>query len=210
MRFCALVVALVALLGAGSDDTGLSLADLASYRAALVRPAEGPARAVTFRELWDHGADFQGRRVRIDGKVARRFRQGAIGTFPPLEEVWATSPAGDPFCLVFPAGKSPSEAAPGASVRFEGTYLKRLRYHGADVDRLAPLIVGDRAPLVTITAPRETSGSGGWAGMGRGEWTIGLVVAALAAWMLAHRHLSGPPKRVRRETDPPPEFVDGA
>ena len=58
---------------------------------------------VGFRELWDHPETYRGRRVQVEGRVVRRFRQGAFGTFPPLDEVWAVSPAGDPFCLVFPA-----------------------------------------------------------------------------------------------------------
>ena len=88
-----------------TTESGLTLSDLAAYRAALEGKAEptGPAVAVTFRELWDHPERYQGRRVRVEGRVARRFRQGAFGTFPPLVEAWAVSPAGDPFCLVFPA-----------------------------------------------------------------------------------------------------------
>ncbi len=212
IRACWNCIILIVLLGAGTDDDALSLADLAAYRAALEKPAEGPTRAVTFRELWDHRAEYQGRRVRIEGTVARRFRQGAVGKFPALEEIWATSIAGDPFCLVFPAGKSPSAAAPGASLKFEGTYLKRLRYHGADVDRLAPLIVGDRPPVITKAAPRESvaRGNGVGDGIGRGAWVFGVVVAGLIAWRLAHRHLTGSPRRMRRDPEPPPEFVDVA
>src|SRR5699024_4723036 len=108
------VAALVSLLPAVSPFTGaahagegrepaLSLSDLAPYRAALERKPAGAAAAVTFRELWEHADRYEGKRVRVQGRVVRRFRQGAFGTFPPLVEAWAVSPAGDPFCLVFPA-----------------------------------------------------------------------------------------------------------
>ena len=45
---------------------------------------------------------FEGRRITIQGRVSRIFRQGPVGSFPPLAEVWITSPAGDPFCVVCP------------------------------------------------------------------------------------------------------------
>ena len=163
----AAVLALLTLASLSSgrtraDDEGressLSLSDLAPYRAALEKRPGGtptPAKAVTFRDLWDRPETYQGHRVRVNGRVVRRFRQGAFGTFPPLTEVWAVAPAGDPFCLVFPtpAGSGPADAAPGASVRFEGTFLRRLRYQGGDTARLAPLIVGDGPPSVTTPAP---------------------------------------------------------
>lgn len=206
----------------GADEGGeppLSLADLAPYRAALEKKegASAPARAVTFRELWDHPDAYRGRRVGVEGGVVRRFRQGAFGTFPPLTEVWAVSAAGDPFCLVFPTPPSGSSAgpdpAPGASVRFEGVFLRRLRYQGGDADRLAPLIVGDRPPAVTTPAPpkpRLGPASPG-ADLTRFEWTLGLLAAAFVALILARRHLRGPsplPSRPQRDEGPPPEFVD--
>ena len=213
--------------GAGGEDPepSLSLSDLAPYRAALEpksKPKPGataPAEPVTFRDLWDHPEAHRGRRVRCEGRVVRRFRQGAFGTFPPLTEVWAVSAAGDPFCLVFPtpaaAGPDP---APGASVRFEGTFLRRLRYQGGDADRLAPLVVGDRPPAVTTPAPpRPTRPPPGLAppgaGLTRFEWPLGLLAAAVLALALARRHLLGPsrpPVRPRGDEEPPPEFVDSS
>jgi hypothetical protein len=157
----------------------LSLGDLASYRAALwgratrddARPSDAPVR-VGFRDLWERPEAFQGRRVIVHGRVERNFRQGPVGDFPPLAEVWATSPAGDPFCLVFPPsgpirrsdlrhdvdsphvtdrGHEPittSTGVPerGRAVRFTGTFLKMVRYTASDGERIAPLIVGDRPP----------------------------------------------------------------
>lgn len=87
----------------------LSLADLAGYRAALsgkptaddARSADPPAQ-VQFKDLWNRADVFLGRRVTVQGRVARIFRQGPVGSFPPLAEVWITSPAGDLFCAVFP------------------------------------------------------------------------------------------------------------
>ena len=120
---------------------------------------------VGFRELWNHPTTYQGRRVQVQGRLVRRFRQGSFGTFPPLEEAWVFSPAGDPFCLVFPAprdlGETKAETKtkmPGAagSVRFAGTFLKLLEYQGADGPRRAPLIVGP-APPVAVTVAHGTA-----------------------------------------------------
>lgn len=204
------VVALLAV-GAAEDDARLSLSDLTSYRAALEKPAEGPTTRVTFRELWNASHAYQGKRVQVEGKVARRFTQPAFGTFPALVELWAVAPSGDPFCLVFAASKA-SDAAPGASITFDGTYLKRLRYRGADLDRLAPLIVGDRAPTVTSPARSVEEATKPDKPAGRLEWTFGLVAAGLVALVLVRRHLGAPvrrPSRAAEGREPPPEFVDG-
>lgn len=213
MRTWGFVLGAVVLIAAVDDDARLSLSDLVPYRAALEKPAAGTATRVTFRALWDDPEAYRGKRVRIEGKVARRFTQGAFGTFPALVELWAVSPSGDPFCLVFPASKA-SDAIPGAAIAFEGTYLKRLRYRGADADRLAPLIVGDHAPTVTSPAPPRVLGEGTIPGepTGRVEWLFGLVAAGLVALVLARRCLAGTvrrPARAEREREPPLEFVDG-
>ncbi len=209
------VLGLNPLFAAGAEDTSLSLADLGPYRLALETPSTtpAPARAVTFRDLWDHAATYQGERVQVVGRVVRRFRQGALGTFPPLTEIWAVNPAGDPFCLVFPTSET-ADAAPGSSVRFAGTYLRRLRYQGGDTARLAPLIVGHAPPTITIPAPLKKAlpsidfsvglSDGSWT---RYEWGIALFLAALIGLMLARRHLRRP-TRSQPEDDPAPEFVD--
>jgi hypothetical protein len=205
--------------GASAADDGaepaLNLADLAPYRAALDGKPAGPATSVTFRELWDHPEGYKGHRVRVEGRVERRFRQAAYGTFPPLVEAWAVNPAGDPFCLVFPDSKE-TDAAPGASVRFEGVFLRQVRYQGGDTARLAPLIVGDRAPAVTAAAPKPgpsglVSGRWAWDGFSRLDWELGLAAAVVVALVLARQHLRRAPRRPLRleaETEPPPEFID--
>jgi len=157
----------------------LSLEDLAGYRAALsgkptadqARTSDPPVEA-KFKDLWDRTDLFQGRRVTIQGRVMRVFRQGPVGSFPALAEVWITSPAGDPFCVVCPQPESTEQAQTvsdvtagpppeptvvrgrnagiselGRTVRFTGTFLKMVRYAGGDGARLAPLIVGDRLPV---------------------------------------------------------------
>ena len=173
----AFVVASVLVLGCSiasfADDSEsphqLTLADLAAYRAALSGKATGenakssdPPVRVVFRDLWNHTDEFRGRRVTIQGRVERIFRQGPIGSFPALAEVWIVSPAGDPFCLVVPnesdngilsvidqglEDRATSKETPalGQTVRFTGTFLKMVRYAGGDGARLAPLVVGDSA-----------------------------------------------------------------
>jgi len=158
----------------------LTLADLAGYRAALSgKPTADsakttdPPRQVHFRDLWDQPDTFRGQRVIVQGRVERIFRQAAVGSFPPLAEVWITSPAGDPFCVVFPPKElttgddkrdgtnrrdktsrslnrrdtSLSTPDVGTTVRFTGTFLKMVSYAASDGKRLAPLIVGERPPL---------------------------------------------------------------
>jgi hypothetical protein len=164
----------------GSEpDDRIGLADLAAYRASLsgrataddARPSDPPAR-VGFRDLWERPEAFRGRRVTIRGRLERTFRQGAIGSFPPLVESWVFSPTGDPFCVVYPqteaAGRggtaggslvgpaddrsrdsraeASGEPRPGQMIRFTGTFLKTVRYPARDGERMAPLIVGDRQP----------------------------------------------------------------
>jgi hypothetical protein len=217
----------------GQDDP-LSLADLAGYRAALSgRPTADdvqttdPPVPVHFRDLWERASEFQGRRVTVRGRVERIFRQGPVGSFPPLAEVWIFSMAGDPLCLVFPLPESqdgggrgravraspPAGPDPGRSVRFTGTFLRMVRYQAADGARLAPLVVGDRPPQ---PAPAEagrgesaSSGIGkvlralggghpdGATGPERGTWSLVLSLAILAAVVLAWLHLRGAGRRGR-------------
>jgi hypothetical protein len=156
----------------------LGLADLAGYRAALSgkataddAKADDPPARVAFRDLWNRPDRFRGRRVTIEGRVLRIFRQGPVGSFPPLAEVWVTAPAGDPFCVVFPQPVPPGEDSPkrgspaqaarnqgnevranlmpalGRTVRFTGTFLKQVSYAAGDGARLAPLVVGEGPPV---------------------------------------------------------------
>lgn len=195
---------------ASADDTGLTLTDIPAYRAALEHQPDGSAIPVTFRELWDNPKRYEGMRVRVEGHVARRFRQASFGTFPALAEVWINSPAGDPFCIVFPGAAEGAEGAvPGSNVRFEGTYLKRLRYRGADTDRLAPLIVGDRPPAVLSPAPKPSEGNNALSGSSwtRLDWVIGLGAATVVLLVLARRHLTTP-SRPKGVEEVPPEFLE--
>jgi hypothetical protein len=215
-----LVPILVLILGSGrvsaADDPALSLADLAAYRAALIDRAsstsEGPPVAVGFRELWSRPEVYQGRQVEVRGRVVRRFRQGSIGTFPPLAEVWAVAPSGDPFCLVFPEprGKSTSTPAPEptGTVGFVGTFLKQVRYQGGDGPRLAPLIVGPKPPVALEPAPASSKAprpdpASSWL-----EGAIGLVAACFVGLVLARQHLRQPRRSREIDVEPPPFLFD--
>ena len=206
----------------GIDDleSRLGLADLTSYRAALAGKATAdgagasvPPRPVSFRDLWDHPEAWSGQRVQVDGRVVRVFRQGAVGSFPPLVEAWLATPAGDLFCVEFPWEESPERKdeafEPVRPVRFTGTFLKTVRYAAGDQARLAPLIVGDRppAPLEKVSAAEPTAASaframGGSRGTGQEAdrsldawsptaWGLALVLGLTAALVLAWRHLHG-------------------
>src|SRR5262245_37666871 len=77
-RWLGAVVAAVALIvGAGAgpaDAPPVTIADLAGYREALDgKPVGAAPVAVGFGELWEKPDDYRGRRVRINGRVARIF-----------------------------------------------------------------------------------------------------------------------------------------
>jgi hypothetical protein len=199
------------LLAQTQTETGLSLPDLAPYRAAIEGKPAGPAVAVTFRELWEHPEKYQGRHVRVEGRAARRVAQGKFGTFPPLVELWVTSPAGDPYCLVFPA-KPGNETAIGAAVRFEGIFLKTLRYEGADAARLAPLIAGPLPPEGTAPAPPKPENAPPGGPIAWRDGVLGLIAVAFIGLALARQHLKSPARRPRRgetQEEAPPEFLEG-
>ncbi|MDR3633679.1 MAG: hypothetical protein P4L84_07565, partial [Isosphaeraceae bacterium] len=192
----------------GADEGPLGLADLPAYQAALSGRsdrAEAPT-AVEFRDLWDHPGTFQGRRVQVSGSIVRRFRQGAYGVFPPLDEVWIASPSGNPLCLVCPSQDTPGSKL-GDRVRFVGTYLKRVQYQGGDVPRLAPLIVGAQPPALVMSAPASSARSPG--GLSALDWTLGLIVTGLVVLVLGRQHLRRPerPRLDSQVLGPPPEFV---
>ena len=194
---------------ARADEPTLTLADLAAYQAALSAKADTPPARVGFRDLWGAPERYRGRLVQVEGRLVRRFRQDAFGTFPPLAEAWAVSPAGDPFCLIFPDPASPASPALGTPVRFVGTFLKRVRYRAGDGPRLAPLIVGGGPPVAsarvsTVSKTPRRFGS-------TLDWTAGLAVAALVALFLARMHLNKPVALTPgRAMDPPPDFVTTA
>lgn len=221
-------------------DDRVGLADLAAYRAALsgrptaddARPSDPPAR-VGFRDLWDHPDAHRGRRVTVVGRLERTFRQGAVGSFPPLDESWIFSTAGDPFCIVYPHPEAP-DAVPraGRPVRFTGTFLKTVRYAAGDGERLAPLIVGDRPPSPSRPGDEPNATAKGAGEVLRavgggdhktrqgtaGSWMLGLGLAVTAALVIAGQHLRGAllrrrsplrsRPRDREPPDPPLHFVD--
>jgi hypothetical protein len=215
-------------LGDDAEPTHqLSLADLAAYRTALTgkataddaKSSDSPAR-VSFKDLWNRPDAFRGRRVTIEGRVQRIFRQGPVGSFPALAEIWVASPVGDPFCLVVPkesdtgippvndrgpeggGATSPRISMLGQTVRFTGTFLKMISYAAGDGDRLAPLVVGDQPPFPVQEAVKAIGAGSASADSIVGQsvrspvnWLLGLTLALLAAGSLAWRHLRLPPRR---------------
>jgi len=185
------------------DEPALTIADLEAYRLALrPTPSAAEAPAVGFRDLWDHPEAFAGRRVGVEGRLSRLFRQPPLGEFPALAEAWIVSPGGDPLCLVY--ADAPASVTPevGSRVRFAGTFLRRVKYRGGDVPRLAPLIVGP-GPPASDPGPIPAA----WPGSPV-DWLMGLGAAAVVAAILAGRHLARPPARPVA-SDPPPAFLDG-
>ncbi len=199
-------VATLVLLAARAvaDDGAVSLADLDAYRSALAAEVDAPATPISFRDLWDHPEKYAGRPVRVEGKVARRFRQDRVGEFPALVEAWIVGPAGDPTCLVYPDEPGRQAAEVGAEVRFAGTFLRKIRYRGGDETRLAPLVVGP-APPTEISRTVEDMR---WPGSSI-DWTVGLGGSALILLILLRRHLARPALRPA-VIGPAPRFIDGA
>jgi hypothetical protein len=208
-------LALILCLGvlAVPDESALSLTDLSPYRAAL-EAGSGPSVAgepVTFRDLWERPEAYEGRRVRVEGRVVRRFRQPAVGRFPPLTELWIVADTRDPFCLVFPTAEAPESLgealSSGERVRFEGTYLKTIRYAGADEPRLAPLIVGPQPPVISTVDPladilprREFAAL---------DWAVGLIVGGLVVLLLLRQTMVRPIRQANLPSNTPaPPFID--
>jgi hypothetical protein len=192
------------LVAQGDDGSRLSSADITAYRRAL-EPSSGPAEPVEFRDLWARPEVYRGRRVRVEGRVVRRFAQPPVGEFPALTELWVVTPDNNPLCLVYPTPDGEPDRL-GASMAFTGTFLRRVRYQGGDAPRLAPLIVGGRPPeplsraeTVDATAFRLPT----WA-----YWAAGVPLAAglavLMAWLQMQRPVPRPPLGGRVE------FEDGA
>jgi hypothetical protein len=207
------------------EEGRFGLADLAGYRAALSgKPTADDAKTsdtpipVGFHDLWERPDAFRGRRVAVEGRVVRIFRQPPVGSFPALAEVWITSTSGNPFCLVSPQTGSIPIPEPGRDIRFTGTFLKMLRYAASDGARLAPLIVGERPPTQPPTSANRGSDHpafslDGWS-WSPATWALGLSAAALAGGLLARWHLNSPPPKLDRRaidrgtSDPPLEFID--
>jgi hypothetical protein len=205
-RVTLLCLTLMLVLGSNStsaDDSPLTLADLDAYRLALLAKPDASAPEVKFRDLWDRPEAYAGRVVKVEGLVARQFRQGRFGEFPPLAEVWVVSPAGDPFCLVFPLVEGRGSPEIGATVRFSGTFVKRIKYQGGDTARVAPLLVGPQPPSDSSIAPESLVPS--WS---TSDWMMALGAGLIVAMILARRHFAHPDEPVPT-IDPAPVFVDG-
>jgi hypothetical protein len=187
---------------ASGEDGNVSIADYPEYRTALADSSRGPAPRVRFHDLWTQPDRFRGGRVEVAGRIERRFRQPAVGEFPPLVETWITDWDGNPICLVFPAGTD--APAFGQPVRFAGTFLRLVRYRGGDGDRLAPLVVGPEPPQPAGGEPGNDRGPtlpNAW------DWAIGLGLLALVVVVLGAQHLRARPAR-RPGIGPPPRFLD--
>lgn len=202
------MIAAVLLLGTSllgqKDSAPLAISDLPGYRAALDAEPSGPVADVTFQQLWQRPADYQGRFVRVEGRVERRFRQPKFGTFPPLVELWILTPGSNPICLVCPDSKAADLAEPGSTVRFSGTFLRMIRYPSSSGGRQAPLVVGKRAPE-RLKAPAAPAGEASGTGFSRLDWILGLVLAGAVVLVLMRKHLSRPLHVERPE--PSPEFL---
>jgi hypothetical protein len=194
---------LIAATLAQTDEAPLSLADLEAYRVALARQPDASAPLVRFRDLWDRPEAFAGRPVMVEGRLARIFRQPRLGEFPPLVEAWVVSEVGDPFCVVFADENGNHSPEIGTSVRFSGTFLRRIKYQGGDTARIVPLIVGPRPP--SSLTPRTSFELWSWSSV---DWIMGLGAAGVIALFLARRHYSrpvAPPVAL----EPHPVFIDG-
>ncbi|WP_435010246.1 hypothetical protein P12x_001496 [Tundrisphaera lichenicola] len=198
-----ILIAFLATSPGLAEDSSLTLGDLEAYRQALENQRDLSPKLVGFRDLWSHPAEYLGRPVRVEGRIKRQFQQAAVGEFPPLVEAWILSSVDDPICLVFPIKQDRPPPADGTWVRFDGTYLKRLRYQGGDVARVAPLLVGPEAPTIVESGASVEFGRS-WSST---HWIMGLGVAAMVALVLARRHFSRPISQPI-SIEPPPVFVD--
>jgi hypothetical protein len=195
------VVGLIVMtLATGPGDASpVNLADLAGYHEALERPIR-QAQPSRFRDLWDRPQDFVGKAVRVEGRVARQFRQPPVGQFPALVEAWLVDAAGDPTCVVFADG--PATPAVGQAVTFTGTFLRKIRYEGGDTARVAPLVVGPGPP--EAVGGRSADAVGFPPGL---DWAVGAVGLAVVGMLLVRNHWARPVRRME-PIDPDPRFVD--
>ncbi len=206
------------------DRTGpLDLTDLPALRAALEdRPVSVPPVIASFHDLWDDPKAFMGRPVIVEGRVVRLFHQGPVGEFPAMVEIWLATPAGDVLCATCPehTPTDPNDTPIpkiGQQVEFIGTCFRKIAYSARDGSRLAPLVVGSRAPRVFQDHPPDlaTDDSSRFPSVwtSRGFWVVLMisVVACLAAWWRQKAAWSSRKFGIRRdiEPDPPIEFVEG-
>jgi hypothetical protein len=182
------------------DGGLLDAADRADYLHALSDPGK-LAVEVDFEDLWEHPDRYRGRRVRLEGRATRRWSQPPVGPFPALTELWLTTPGNNLVCAVYPTPDDPERTAPlDVRVAVEGTYLRRVRYAGGDVPRLAPLIVGPGPPSMLgpvqapSTQPVRVDDLAYWLATGSLAGTLGLLLA----WWHWRRPIGSIPPKGRR------------
>jgi hypothetical protein len=195
----AVVASLMVVMGAAvgeAQEPALSYADLPRYRAALRGRPSSPAVRADFRSLWQEPGTFRDRPIIVEGRVEKRYHSAAAGDFPATTQLWIVDAHGNPFCTVFPA--TGNEVVPlGKTVRFIGTFLELIRYHGSEAVRRAPLIVGPQSPSVienNVTFDRSL------------DWAVGGIAGMFVALILLSRHMRQP-RRNYPAIGPPPEFV---
>lgn len=198
-----IALALVSLIVSTAEIEPVNLGDYPAIRRGVTSPIGGPIHAGDFRELWDHPEAFAGSSLRIQGRVARRFRQPRIAEFPALSELWVMDESQNPFCLLVPSDRQ-GDSEPGRAIRFEGVFLRLIRYEGGDGGRIAPLIVGP-GPIEHIGPPPEKPANPSTAGS---EVWLALIVGAFVVVVLGIQHLRRPVRRTRFE-GPTPPFEQG-
>lgn len=217
-----LIIATVSACFAQAGAGPLDLTDLPALRQAIEdEPPRVPPVIATFRELWDDSKALLGRPVIVEGRVVRLFHQGPVGEFPALVEIWLATPAGDVLCATCPE-HTPTDpnATPipqiGQWVEFIGTYFRKIGYPARDGTRIAPLVVGSRAPVVVeqhdqaaTDAPPPAPPSA-WTPWGFGIVLVISAAACLTAWRLREAAWSRRKSRTIRdiEPDPPIEFIN--
>jgi hypothetical protein len=190
-----MIACLVAAILCGADGpenaARLSASDLDAYRAAIVTKDRGHAPRVEFRDLWQHDPQYRNRRVELDGRIVRRFSQPSVGRFPALTEFWVVNALGEPICVVVPTSKlNPDSNTSPSSVRFQGTYLRPLRYQASGGERVAPLVVASEGPeglRAENVPPGRFSGDG----------MIAVGLAGLVVVVLLVQFLRKPARRAR-------------
>ncbi len=204
----------------------LGLDELAAYRQALQgKPAATLANdlelpvAATALMLEQNAPRYQGRRVVVEGRVARAFHQPALGDFPALVELWLTDPKGHLCCVVCPDSQTASTASPaapvGETVRFTGTFLRKVGYPSERGERHAPLIVGpgptERLEPAADWSDRRAQSPppSAWTPLG---WLIALPAAGvIVLWGWWSRSVAKPRKaRIDDDShgDPPIQFIE--
>ena len=180
-------------------DEFVGPADYGTYLQALQEPGGEPAEPIAFQDLWSHPEAHAGRRVRVEGRVERRFLQPSRGAFPALTELWVVDAASNPFCLVHPTDRT---AVPtGRRVQFTGTFLRRIRYQAANEERLAPLIVGPEPPQ-SLDLPGR-----GLPDASRLDGLIAAFLGLIVIVVLVLQHLKRRPTWPAHP-GPPPLFLD--